>query len=151
MEQSGESKAMVLGELLVKNGMISPEELAQALTQQVRQIVQRVFDSKVALFRFRERLEVHLAHNVSLDINQLLLDSARVQDEKSNAGLREEAAANQWDSWQYELSAVVSAAATGEAENTPALDAKLDPKAPSAKERSVSAEPPQDKKKTAPR
>jgi hypothetical protein len=150
VEQTGDSKSMVLGEMLVKNGMISAEELAQALAQQVHQIVQRVLQAKVALFRFRERLEVHLAHNVSLDINQLLLDNARVQDETAHAGLREEAATDQWDSWQYELSAVVSAAASGEGEKAPARGAKSDAKAPSSKERSSSDEPAHEKKKPGP-
>jgi hypothetical protein len=151
VEQSGDSKGVVLGEMLVKNGMISPEELAQGLAQQVRQVVQRVLQSKVALFRFRERLEVHLAHNVSLDVNQLLLDNARVQDETSNAGLREEAATDQWDSWQYELSAVVNAAASADAEESTARGEKSEPKAPPAKERGAGAAPAPEKKKTEPK
>ncbi len=114
----------------------------------MNQIVQRVLQAKVALFRFRERLEVHLAHNVSLDINQLLLENARIQDEASHADHREEAAVDQWDSWQHELSAVVSAAAAGEGDKTPVQGAKSDPKARSAKERSSNDEPPHEKKKT---
>jgi hypothetical protein len=130
VEQSGVSNASIFGETLVKSGMISSTELETALVHQVRQIVQRVLQSKVALFRFREELEIHLAHNVTLDVNQLLLDSARVMDEVTNADIRQEAAEDRWSSWQKELSAEVSAAtgaappapAKGESKNNPAKD-----------------------------
>jgi hypothetical protein len=149
VEQTGESKALVLGEVLVKNGMISAEELAKGLAQQVRQIVQRVLQSKVALFRFREGLEVHLAHNVSLDINHLLLDSARVLDETSNANVREEEVKDRWDSWQDELATVVSAAAMGEVEEAHSSGPKSETPPPSATERSSNGERANEKKETA--
>lgn len=130
VEQTGGSQASIIGETLVKNGMISTTELETALVHQVRQIVQRVLQTKVALFRFREELEIHLAHNVTLDVNQLLLDSARVMDEATNADVRQEAAEDRWLSWQHELSAEVSAAtgaappapAKGESKHNPAKD-----------------------------
>jgi len=126
VEQSGESNPSVFGETLVKNGMISAEELERALSHQVRQVVQRVMQSKIALFRFREELEVHLAHNVNLDVNQLLLDNARVLDETSNADIRQEAVEDRWNSWQYELSAEVSAATQGAVDNAPSIAPKAE-------------------------
>jgi len=128
VEQTGSANASVFGETLVKNGMISAEELQNALSHQVRQIVQRVVQSKVALFRFRESLEIHLAHNVTLDVNQLLLDSARASDEAENVGLRKEAAEERWLSWQNELSAEVSAATGARVDEAPSISPKNDAK-----------------------
>lgn len=145
VEQTGESHASIFGESLVKNGMISATELETALVHQVRQIVQRVLQSKVALFRFREELEVHLAHNVTLDVNQLLLDSARVMDEFTNADIRQEATEDRWISWQHELSAEVSAATAGD--GAPSAPAKGDSRTPPAKDKTSGGESAPDKKK----
>lgn len=109
LEKKGESKETVSGEFLVKNEMISKEELETALRHQVQQLVRRVLDSRTAIFRFREGMEVLLAHRVSIDINQLLLESARAHDEATHAGLRSGAATRTWDTWQGELSAEVTA------------------------------------------
>jgi hypothetical protein len=119
IEQAGEAQGSAFGEVLLQSGMISPEELDKALSYQVRQILGRILRSKCALFRFREQLEVQLAHNVSLDVNQLLLDSAREMDEVSNAEVREGAVEDRWNSWQHELSKMVSEAALGTAEKPP--------------------------------
>ncbi|NOT30033.1 MAG: DUF4388 domain-containing protein [Planctomycetes bacterium] len=110
LEKKGESKETVSGEFLVKNDMISEEELKSALRHQIQQLVHRMLASKAAIFRFREGMEVLLAHRVNIDINQLLLESARVHDEATNTGLRSGAAARTWESWQGELSAEVTAA-----------------------------------------
>lgn len=121
--QTQDKQAQVAGEYLVQNGMISAEELQSALKQQVQKLVQRVVSTKTALFRFREGMEVLMPHHVSMDVNHLLLESARVHDETSNSELRSTAAAHSWSSWQEELSAeiaAVSAKPEAEQESSPA-------------------------------
>lgn len=148
VEQTRDVHTSVFGEMLVKNGMITAEELQKALAHQVRQIVQRVLQSKVALFRFREELEVHLAHNVSLDVNGLLLDSARAIDESTNAEIRGEAMQDRWDSWHQELSTEVSEATTGAAETVPSIAPKAATPDSSATGAASKAEPPRESDKT---
>lgn len=113
VEKMGENKKAVSGEVLVKNEMITEDELKAALRQQVQQLVRRLLAARIAIFRFREGMEVLLAHRVSIDMNQLLLESARAQDEANHADLRSGLAQNSWASWQGELSAEI-AAVTGQ-------------------------------------
>jgi hypothetical protein len=127
VEHVGETQATVSGEILVKNGMISTEELGKALSHQVQQVVRRVFQSKTALFRFREGLEVHLAYCVNLGVNQLLLENAQAMDEASSVEIRSEAAKERWDSWQHELSAEVSAVTGGLVEKVAPIAGKTAP------------------------
>lgn len=75
----------VTGEALLESGIISDDELAAALSYQTRCLFQRMINTTNAVFRFREGMEVALAYQVALDINQLLLDHARVQDEAAYA------------------------------------------------------------------
>lgn len=102
--EGGGSESKISGEQLVASGMISADELRRALEHQVQQLVRRVVEAPAALFRFREGMEVLLAHRVTLDVNQLLLESARAQDEAANAGLRDRVVEDDWQSWQGELS-----------------------------------------------
>lgn len=143
IEKMQESKETISGEVLVKNEMISEEELKTALRQQVQQLIGRVVESKTAIFRFREAIEVQLAHHVKIDINQLLLESARALDEASNASLRTGVAQNTWNSWQGELSAEISAVTaellgegkmpeTGAAPSKAQVDPKASAPAPAA-------------------
>lgn len=113
VEKMGENKKAVSGEVLVKNEMITEDELKVALRQQVQQLVRRLLAARIAIFRFREGMEVLLAHRVSIDMNQLLLESARAQDEANHADLRSGLAQHSWASWQGELSAEI-AAVTGQ-------------------------------------
>ena len=57
------------------------EELRTVLVHQVQQLFHRLIQTKNAIFRFREGMQVMLAYPVSLNITQLLLESARVHDE----------------------------------------------------------------------
>ncbi len=75
----------VTGEALLESGIISDEELGAALSYQTRCLFQRLISTTNAVFRFGEGMEVALAYQVTLDINQLLLDHARVQDEAAYA------------------------------------------------------------------
>jgi len=71
----------VVGEELIKAGMISGEELVTALARQIQQLFYGLVTTTNAVFRFREGMEVMLAHKVSIDINGLLLQAAIAQDE----------------------------------------------------------------------
>lgn len=94
----------VSGEAFLESGMITGDELRAALTQQVQQLFYRFVHAKNAVFRFREGLQVALQHQVCLNVNQLLLDSARHQDESSNPTLRDAALTQAWSSFQSDLS-----------------------------------------------
>lgn len=121
VEEDG-TESKISGEQLVSGGMISADELRRALEHQVQQLVRRLVEAPTALFRFREGMEVLVAHRVTLDVNHLLLESARAQDEAANAGLRELVVEDDWQSWQGELSEEVREA-TG-------VDLSAEPAAP---------------------
>lgn len=104
ISQLGEDQP-VLGDKLTDAGMISKEELQNALLYQIQQLFSRLVKAKHAMFRFREGLEVKLAHQVDLDINSLLLNSARDQDEASAQDQRSQVRQQEWSSWQDDLSA----------------------------------------------
>ncbi|MFT5477076.1 MAG: hypothetical protein ACI8Y8_002420, partial [Planctomycetota bacterium] len=76
-----DTRSAVVGERLVEAGMISEDELRAALAQQVKHLFYRLVGTTNAVFRFRERMEIALAHRVSLDVTQLLLQTAVAQDE----------------------------------------------------------------------
>jgi hypothetical protein len=95
----------VTGNKLVEDGMISRDELQSALLYQVQQLFGRLVKTKQAMFRFREGLEVKLEHQVDLDINGLLLNTARDHDEQDNQDQRLKARQAEWSSWQDDLSA----------------------------------------------
>jgi len=105
----------VTGDSLVEDGMITEDELQGALLYQVQQLFGRLVRTKNAMFRFREGMEVLLSHQVSLDINSLLLNNAREQDEESHRDARSKAVQQEWSSWQDELSSkLVSVSAEDE-------------------------------------
>ena len=94
----------VSGELLLETGMISDEELQGALEHQVRQLFFRLVHTKNALFRFREGMQVTLAYQVNLPVNQLILESAQALDEEHGQDARDDFARQDWNSWRDELS-----------------------------------------------
>jgi hypothetical protein len=77
-EREGDSLS---GETLLEAGLISPGELQQALSHQAQQLFHRLIETKNAIFRFREGMEVMLTHEMSLNTTQLILESARQKDE----------------------------------------------------------------------
>jgi hypothetical protein len=132
VEQTKKSAGQVSGEFLVESGMISAEELQSALKQQVKKLVERVIQNKTALFRFREGMEIVMSHHVKMDVNHLLLESVRAQDEAANANLRATAHKDSWSSWQEQLTAEV-ADATGT--KPAALEAKSTPEPKAAEKK----------------
>ena len=99
-----EGAANVSGEELLSSGMISDDELRNALAYQVQQLFHRLVGTRNAVFRFREGMQVMLAYQIRLDINHLLLDTARHQDEVVGSTERTQAIQADWNSWQNELS-----------------------------------------------
>lgn len=104
LERQAKGKPTISGEVLLLRGMISDEELRIALTHQVQRLVQRLVATEKAVFRFREGMQIPLAHQVRLDVNALLLETARLQDEARNAGARPAASSGDWGSWSEDLS-----------------------------------------------
>ncbi len=107
----------VCGEALLESGMISDEELREALVHQTTSLFSRMIGHQHAVFRFQEGVNVQLAFQVDLDINQLLLDCARIGDEEDNPAALASSILNEWESWRSELSEKAPALA---ASDTPA-------------------------------
>ena len=131
LESHAESD-VVSGVMLLESGMISNEELQTALIYQVQQLFRRVVDSETAVFRFREGMQVMLAYKVHLDVNQLLLDCARAQDEVVGSTARSHHVAEEWNSWQEDLTSQVTeaqSAAQTETTATPNTGKSADAKA----------------------
>ncbi|MCB9890947.1 MAG: DUF4388 domain-containing protein [Planctomycetes bacterium] len=93
----------VSGEDLLDGGMISADELHDALTHQVRQLFLRLVQTDNAIFRFSEGMQIELAHTVDLDVNRLLLDSAKEFDEAGSASHRAATVLQEWNAWQQAL------------------------------------------------
>lgn len=108
LQNAREDESSVSGEALLEAGMISTDELRTALSHQVGKLFIRLIHTQNAVFRFREGMKIALAYQVDLDVNSLLLDSARAEDEAQNADLRNESAAAQWNSWKSDLTAKIA-------------------------------------------
>ncbi|MEZ6003781.1 MAG: DUF4388 domain-containing protein [Planctomycetota bacterium] len=109
------------GEALLESGMITMEELHQALVHQTQQLVYRMVHTTDAIFRFREGFQIDHAHQVRLDITQLLLSSAQHRDETVNPEVRSRAMEQDWNSWTENLSnKITSQSAQAEQETAPA-------------------------------
>lgn len=102
----------VSGELLLETGMISDEELQGALEHQVRQLFFRLVHTKNALFRFREGMQVTLAYQVNMPVNQLILESAQALDEEHGQDARDAFVRQDWNSWREELDSGLTPAET---------------------------------------
>lgn len=108
-----EKDAGLSGEALLESGLISDDELRTVLVHQARQLFIRLIETKNAIFRFREGMEIAVAYQVSLNVPKLLLESARVQDELSKpGGIRgivgdletdEMTTPEDWHSWNQEM------------------------------------------------
>lgn len=117
--EGGDSDEHLSGESLLKAGIISEEELHTALSVQVQELFHRLLETNNAVFRFREGMQIMVAHHVYLNTTQLILESARVKDElEKNAELNAlaqqlatlkpgETAPEEWATWDEEaLSAI---------------------------------------------
>lgn len=71
-----------LGEALARTKIVSEGDLRDALEYQVRELFRRVFALEDALFSFQAGKMSDLQHRVSLNTTQLLLETARLEDEQ---------------------------------------------------------------------
>ena len=71
----------VLGTHLVRKGLTSPENLTRALAEQVQMIFDRLFGSQEATYQFDKDGRLVDSADVRLNVVQLLLESARTNDE----------------------------------------------------------------------
>jgi len=71
----------LLGSYLVRSGRLAHADLRRVLTLQVQQLFHRLMDTKDALFRFQEGGQLLRSQGLEVNITQLLLESARQQDE----------------------------------------------------------------------
>lgn len=74
-----------LGEVLESGALVTADQLATALTEQVQRVFLRLFSAERVTYTFRMQDEVHAVGNqkVELGLRQLLFESARITDEQS--------------------------------------------------------------------
>lgn len=74
---------LMLGETLLNGGLVSSEQLRDALNHQIQSLFDRIFvHRKEAYFRFVPGLPDTKAQRAQVNVMQLLLDSARAFDER---------------------------------------------------------------------
>lgn len=71
----------VLGAHMVRTGTITPAQLSRALSEQAQTIFHRMFGNPEASYRFEDGVRMVDSQDVRLNVIQLLLESARVNDE----------------------------------------------------------------------
>ena len=71
-----------LGATLVESGLVTREHLLGALETQIQQLFQRLFEARVECFRFWIGPPIHADARIRLNATSLLLEGARVSDEK---------------------------------------------------------------------
>jgi len=87
-ERKGPLLPESLGRYLCAGGLASAEDVQRALVQQVHFIFRRLSHSRDAYFRFYEGARVRTEPEVSLNINKLLIESARCSDEETHRDQR---------------------------------------------------------------
>ncbi len=70
-----------MGEALLREDVVTKEELREALHEQVQQLFHRLSTDEQATYRFHEGLSESLEHDYTLNVTHLLLESARQADE----------------------------------------------------------------------
>ena len=73
-----------LGAALVEDGLVSEEQLRDALTYQVRQLFHRIYGCETANYCFYEDINA-VKHGVRMDVTELLLESALELDADRHA------------------------------------------------------------------
>lgn len=113
----------VSGEELLENGMISDDELEEALQHQVKQLFLRLVQTDNAVFRFSEGMQIELVHTVDLDVNRLLLDSAKDLDEAGSSTQRTANVLQEWNAWQQSLAQTAATSLARQADEAAAKKA----------------------------
>ena len=76
---------LMLGRALMEQGSISHEALLIALSYQVQHVFHRMFAEPGAFFQFEEDVYKYETDDIKLDVQMLLLESARRRDEGDKA------------------------------------------------------------------
>ena len=71
-----------LGTALVDEGLVTREQLLAALQEQIQKLFQRLFEARPRTFRFWDGPPVHADEDLRMNATSLLLEGARVSDEK---------------------------------------------------------------------
>jgi len=80
-------RSTLFGKALLGAGAITPEHLEEALTFQAQQIFHRLFQAEGARFEFLTGMSKLLREDIHLNVTGLLLESARVADERMGSDL----------------------------------------------------------------
>jgi hypothetical protein len=88
-----EKSSQMLGIGLYRAKRIREEDLVRALTNQVQRLFDRMLNSRHSVFRFQEGAQILVEHHVRLNVMQLLLETARMFDERTAKDLPPSAAA----------------------------------------------------------
>jgi len=86
------SSSGILGLSLHREGLVTEEELLQALAIQVQRLFHRMLSARNSVFRFQEGVELLIEHHVHLNCMQLLLETAKAFDERAAGDLAAAAA-----------------------------------------------------------
>ncbi len=79
--EAASAERLVIGRYLVREGLVSPAHLAGALARQAQAIFHRMFAAQDATWRFEHGGRVVETQDMRLNVIQLLLESARADDE----------------------------------------------------------------------
>lgn len=79
--EAASAERLVIGRYLVREGLVSPTHLAGALARQAQGIFHRMFAALDATWRFENGGRVVDSQDMRLNVIQLLLESARADDE----------------------------------------------------------------------
>ncbi len=79
--QDATGQLTVLGEYLMREKLITRTDLARALSEQAQQIFDRMFTAVDASYQFEDKQRMVDSEDVRLNVIQLLLESARANDE----------------------------------------------------------------------
>jgi len=74
-----------IGIALARAGMVSMDDLRDALSHQVRELFHRIFALEDAMFSFTDDEQSKLEMRIRINTTELLLDTARRRDEASVA------------------------------------------------------------------
>ena len=75
-----------LGATLVQDGLVSQENLLKALETQIQQLFQRLFNAPMKSFSFWNGPPIYADEKLRLNATSLLLEGARISDEKNWLG-----------------------------------------------------------------
>ena len=82
MLERAKSADDLLGSHLVSSGRMQKHHLQRALSVQVQELFHRLMDAENAIYRFQDGVQMLRSQELTVNITQLLLESARKKDEQ---------------------------------------------------------------------